>query len=176
MTNKSILLIVISALLVASIYSLSTFVVFAAPPYNGYVTKCTRTYYDNGAVAAQKCCIKVYVDGKLTTSSCDPWSCYWKDGSAKKCKNTLTSGQSGSPITTNSGALQDNGTTSGGNNNTKVTKNFGALKGGSVFKEGGTNDSNNNSTPLRLNATSSTNPNAVLKDSGSSIGSNNTLQ
>jgi hypothetical protein len=144
MRNKPIVIVfmVISALLVVAVYSLSTFVVFAAPPYHGSVITCTKTYYKTGQLASMKCCYDYYVGGKKVKSFCDPWSCYNKDGSEKKCKNTLTKGQPGYPVTTSGGALQDNGTA----------------------------NSNNNTTPLRLNvtlnATSSTNPNAVLKDGG----------
>jgi hypothetical protein len=88
---------------------------------------------------------------------CDPKKCYDKAGNDIMCKKTTpTKGESGLDITTSGGALQDKGTT----------------------------NSNNNTTPLRLNvtlnATSSTNPNAVLKDGGHfkdgglSTGSNNT--
>ena len=156
MRNKSIVFMVISALLVASIYSLSTFIVFAAPPYNGYVSRCDQTFYNNGHIASQRCCTKTYVKGKLVSNLCDPWTCYARDGSEKKCKNTLTSGQPGNPITTSGGALQGNGTTNSTGN--PITTSGGALQGN------GTTNSNNNTMPLRLNATSSTNPNSVLKD------------
>ena len=164
MRSKPIVIVfmVISALLVAAVYSLSTFVVFAAPPFTGFITKCDQTFYNNGKIASERCCLKLYVKGKLVSDTCAPWTCYDRDGNVKKCKNTLTKGQPGYPVTTPGGALQGNGTTNSTGN--PITTSGGALQGN------GTTNSNNNTMPLRLNATlnatSSTNPNPVLKDDG----------
>jgi hypothetical protein len=140
MTNKSILLMVISALLVASIYSLSTFVVFAAPPRNGSEETCTTTFGKKGYTSTE-CCTTYYVNGKALKTPC-----------VTTCKDNQLNTIDCKDFEKGPGALFP-----------------GATTGGGLSRGENTTNSNNNTTPLRLNATTSTNPNAVM-------GSNSTIQ
>ena len=71
MRSKSILFIVISTLLVAAIYSSSTFIAFAKPPINGYVITCTDTSSKkNPSSFVRECCQTNYVKGKATDLQC----------------------------------------------------------------------------------------------------------
>jgi hypothetical protein len=86
MESKFVIFVIMGTLLVAAIYSSSMLVVFAKPPFNGYVETCTNKNYKNGGLKSTTCCYQYYVDGKENTLSahCNK-TCYDQNGEVQNC-------------------------------------------------------------------------------------------
>ncbi len=141
MYAKFLIFVPISSLLVAAIYSSSTYFVFAEVK-----TSCTYT-----SKTTAHCTVFDTETGDNPAFNCKKN----KDGKTWSCVQALEGGSSNP-----SAALKDAlvkaqaGITTGGDNNTKVPKDLGRLNDGAVFNQGGGNTESNNT---------STNSNATLQ-------------
>ena len=135
MYTKFVIFVVIGSLLVAAIYSSSTFIVFAEVS-----TSCTGT-----GKTTTHCTVFDTEDGKTTMTY---WNCTKnKDGKTWSCVQALkTVGSTNIPSALKNAIVkaQANITTGASNNTSVLDRNV--VKGGSFLKDGGNTESNNTFT------------------------------
>jgi len=105
--SESILFIVISALLVVAIYSFSTSVVSAKPPYEGSITTCTNNaVYKDGSAKVQTCCKQYYNKGQPVGELKCVKTCYSSIGLTVNCPKRTAEEDMVSPELLGDGALK----------------------------------------------------------------------